>query len=121
MCSSLYCRFKQLMEQEAKKKQQREEEKRKVEEASTKANNHEQTVQGGNQVVNDLVKNSQSVADDIDPSISGVINGNSKDLEGNQNSTSTYDTANDEGSAHLNAVNKKNLEKVLLHIYRTCS
>lgn len=104
-------KFKQLMEQEAKKKQQREEEKRKAEEAAAKANNHEQIVEGGNQVVNDLVKNSQSVADDTDPSISGVINGNSKDLEGNQNSTSTSDTANDEGSAHLNAVNKKNLEK----------
>lgn len=104
-------KFKQLMEQEAKKKQQREEEKRKAEEAAAKANNHEQTVEGGNQVVNDLVKNSQSVADDTDPSISGVINGNGKDLEGNQNSTSTSDTANDEGSAHLNAVNKKNLEK----------
>lgn len=106
------------MEQEARKKQKREEEKRKTEAAAAKAN-HEQTIEGENQAVNDVVENSQSVAADTDPSISGVVNGNplSKDLEGNQKSTSTSDTENDEGSAHFNAVNKKNLEKVLLRIY----
>lgn len=105
------------MEQEARKKQKREEEKRKAEEAAAKAN-HEQTIEGENQSVNGLVENSHSVAADTDPSITGVVNGNplSKDLEGNQNSTSTSDTENGEGSANFNAVNEKNLEKVLLHI-----
>ncbi|KAK2443532.1 63 kDa inner membrane family protein [Trifolium repens] len=105
-------RFKQLMELEARKKQQREEEKRKAEEAAAKAN-HEQTIEGRNQSVGDFVENSQSVGADTDPSISGVVNGNplSKDLEGNQNSTSKSDSENDEGSDHFNAVNKKSLEK----------
>ncbi|XP_058787036.1 ALBINO3-like protein 1, chloroplastic [Vicia villosa] len=105
-------RFKQLMEQEARKKQKREEEKRKAEAAAAKAN-QEQTIEGENQAVNDLVENSQPAAADTYPSISGVVNGNplSKDLEGNQNSTSTSDTENDEGSSHFNAVNEKTLEK----------
>ncbi|XP_045812957.1 ALBINO3-like protein 1, chloroplastic [Trifolium pratense] len=105
-------RFKQLMELEARKKQQREEEKRKAEEAAAKAN-HEQTIEGRNQAVGDLVENSQSVGADTDPSISGVVNGNllSKDLEGNQNSTSKSGSENDEGSDNFNAVNKKSLEK----------
>lgn len=102
------------MEQETRRKQQREEEKRK---AAAKAN-QEQTIEGGNQAVSDLVEKSHSVAADTDPSISGVVNGNplSKDLEGNQNSTSTSDSENNEGSSHFNAVNEKILEKVLLHI-----
>ncbi|GAU43206.1 hypothetical protein TSUD_300930 [Trifolium subterraneum] len=105
-------RFKQLMELEARKKQQREEEKRKAEEAAAKAN-HEQTIEGRNQAVGNIVENSQSVGADTDPSISGVVNGNplSKDLEGNQNSTSKSGSENDEGSDNFNAVNEKSLEK----------
>ncbi|KAL5075874.1 hypothetical protein RYX36_014858 [Vicia faba] len=106
-------RFKQLMEQEARKRQKKEEEKRKAEEAAAAKANHKQTIEGQNQAANDLVENSQSVAAETDPSISGVVNGNplSKNLEGNQNSTSTSDTENNEGSAHFNAVNEKNLEE----------
>jgi YidC/Oxa1 family membrane protein insertase len=105
------------MELEARKKQQREEEKRKAEEAAAKAN-HEQTIEGRNQSAGDFVENSQSVGGDTDPSISGVVNGNplSKDLEGNQNSTSKSGSENEEGSDHFNAVNKKSLEKVLLYV-----
>lgn len=79
----------------------------------------DKTVEGGNQTAGDLVvEKSRSVASDTDPSISGVVNGNpsSKDLEVNQNSVSTSETENNEGSAHFNNVEKstKNLDKVLL-------
>jgi hypothetical protein len=65
LCSSFCCIFKQLTEQEARKKRQREE-KRKADEAAAKAN-HEQTIEGGDQAVGNLVENSQSVAADSDP------------------------------------------------------
>lgn len=81
----------------------------------------EETVEVENQTGGDLVvEKSRSLASDTDPSISGVVNGNplSKDLEGNQNSTSISETENNDGSAHFNNVeiNEKNLDKVLLHI-----
>ena len=107
------CRFKLIKEQEARRKQQREEEeeKRKALEAAareTKVDKTlEETVEVENQTGGDLVvEKSRSLASDTDPSISGVVNGNplSKDLEGNQNSTSTSETENNEGSAHFNNV-----------------
>ncbi|TKY47712.1 ALBINO3 protein 1 [Spatholobus suberectus] len=113
-------RFKQIMEQEARRRQQREEAKRNAMEAAARETNvHEtleKTVEGGNQTFGDLVvEKSRSVASDTDPSISGVVNGNplSKDLEGNQNSTSTSETENNVGAAHFNNVeiNEKSLDK----------
>ncbi|KAG4975384.1 hypothetical protein JHK87_032205 [Glycine soja] len=114
-------RFKLIKEQEARRKQQREEEeKRKALEAAareTKVDKTlEETVEVENQTGGDLVvEKSRSLASDTDPSISGVVNGNplSKDLEGNQNSTSTSETENNEGSAHFNNVeiNEKILDK----------
>ncbi|KAK7306198.1 hypothetical protein VNO77_44124 [Canavalia gladiata] len=108
-------RFKQIMEQEARRRQQKEEEKRKATEAAA-AKVHEKTIEGGNPTGDGLVvEKSQTVASDTDPSISGVVNGNpsSKDLEGNQNSTSTLETENKEGSAHCNDVeiNEDSLDK----------
>lgn len=109
-------RFKQLKEQEARRKQQREEEKRKAMEAAAKETKVdetlEKTAEGRKQTEDDVVR---SVASDTDPSISGVVNGNSlsKDSEVNQNSTSTSQTENNEGSAHFNSVEitEKNLDK----------
>ncbi|XP_027334819.1 ALBINO3-like protein 1, chloroplastic [Abrus precatorius] len=110
-------RFKQIMEQEAKRRQRRDEEKRKAMEAEARATKvhetHEKTVEGGNQTGGDLVEKPESVASDTDPFISGVVNGNGLSLEGNQNSTSTSETENNEGSAHFNDVerNKESLDK----------
>ncbi|CAJ1853564.1 unnamed protein product [Sphenostylis stenocarpa] len=109
-------RFKQLKEQEARRRQQREEEKRKSMEAAareTKVNeSHESLEKTGGDLV---VEKPLSVASDTDPSISGVVNGNllGKDLDGNQNSTSTSETENNEGSTHSNNVeiNEKNSDK----------
>ncbi|CAL0333120.1 unnamed protein product [Lupinus luteus] len=98
-------RFRLLKEQEKRRKQQREEEKRKAEEAVAQAT---KTVEDGIQAADDLVvEKSQVVAADTDPSTSGVVvNGNSlsKSLEENQNQTSTPQTENNEGSAHVNVV-----------------
>ncbi|KAK7312021.1 hypothetical protein RJT34_10563 [Clitoria ternatea] len=113
-------RFKQIMEQEARRRQQREEEKRKAEEAAARATKesemNEKIIEEGNQAEDDLnVEKSQPVASDTDPSISGLGNGNplSKDIEGNQNSTPTSETENDEGYAHFNDVgtNRKSSDK----------
>ncbi|XP_020214038.1 ALBINO3-like protein 1, chloroplastic [Cajanus cajan] len=112
-------RFRQIKEQEARRKQQREEEKRKAAEAAARETKvHEtleKTVEEGNQNEGDLDEKPLSVNLDNDPSISGVVNGNPlrNDLEGNQNSTSTSETENNEGSAQVNSVeiNEKSLDK----------
>ena len=95
------------MKQEARRRQRKEEERKALEAAARKAKideTFEKTVEEGNQTGGDLVvEKSRFVASDTDPSISGVVNGNplSKDLEGNQNSTSISETENNDGSAHL--------------------
>ncbi|KAG4920086.1 hypothetical protein AAZX31_18G011700 [Glycine max] len=112
-------RFKLIKEQEARRRQRKEEERKALEAAARKAKideTFEKTVEEGNQTGGDLVvEKSRFVASDTDPSISGVVNGNplSKDLEGNQNSTSISETENNDGSAHFNNVeiNEKNLDK----------
>ncbi|KAK7387553.1 hypothetical protein VNO78_28439 [Psophocarpus tetragonolobus] len=113
-------RFKQIKEQEARRRQEREEEKRNAMEAAareTKVDETlEKTVEGGNQTGGNLVvEESRSVASNIDLSISGAVNGNpgSKNLEGDQNSTSASKTKNNEASAHFNnaEINEKNLTK----------
>ena len=119
------CRFRQLKEQEARRRQQRGEEKGKAEEAAAKATKiyetDEKTVEGGNHAGGDkVVEKSHAVAADTDPStFRVVVNGNpsSKDLEENQNSASTPQTENNEGSASFNVgINEKSVDKVLLHV-----
>ncbi|MED6145833.1 ALBINO3-like protein 1, chloroplastic [Stylosanthes scabra] len=112
-------RFRQLKEQEARKRQQREEEgKRKAEEAAAKATQvyetNEKTVEEGDRAGGDNVEKSQHVATDTDPSTSQVtVNGNplSKDLEENQNSTSTAQRESNEGSPLNKGVNGKGVDK----------
>ena len=102
----IYSRFKQIKEAEARRKRQREEEKRKAEEAAAKGTQianerHESENEAGVDIVAENNETSSSENTTHNSSSGVTVNGSLSrhDLKENQNTTSTFQMADNEVSS----------------------